>query len=239
MSKRRNSTPRDAASCFASSVLPTPVGSGEQEGADGLVGRAEAGARQPDGRRHRGDRVVLAEHEQLQIAVEGLQPLAVRRRHLARRDARHGGDDVLDVVACRRWSSVASGFTCAAAPASSMTSIALSGRKPVVDVLGRQLGRGAQRVVGVGDAVMLLVVPLEPVQDLVRLVDARLGDARSSGSGGRARDRARSAACSPGRSWRRCSAARRVASAGFSRFDASMRAAVRRARRRRRCGSRR
>src|SRR6185436_14691472 len=46
----------------------------------------------------------------------------------------------------------------------------------VVDMLGGELGRRTQRVVGVGDAVMLLVARLEALQDLVRLVDRRLGD---------------------------------------------------------------
>ena len=50
----------------------------------------------------------------------------------------------------------------------------LVGQEAVVDVLGGQLGGRAQRLVGVGDVVMLLVLRLEPAEDLVRLLDARL-----------------------------------------------------------------
>ena len=48
MSKRWNSLPRCRASCFASSVLPTPVGPGEQEAAGRVLGMAEPGARALD-----------------------------------------------------------------------------------------------------------------------------------------------------------------------------------------------
>src|SRR2546427_556273 len=50
----------------------------------------------------------------------------------------------------------------------------LVGQEAIVPVLGRQLGRGAQRPVGEADAVVALVVRLEAAQDGVRLLDARL-----------------------------------------------------------------
>ena len=57
-----------------------------------------------------------------------------------------------------------------AAPASSITSIALSGRVPVVDVARRELGRGGEGVGGVLDAVVRLEAALQAFQDLDRLV---------------------------------------------------------------------
>ena len=44
------------------------------------------------------DRLVLPEHDVLQIAVEVLQRVAVVGRHVLRRDARDLGDDLLDLV---------------------------------------------------------------------------------------------------------------------------------------------
>src|ERR1051326_1644520 len=43
MSKRRNSTPRAAASCFATSVFPTPVGPAKRNEPTGLSGRPGPG----------------------------------------------------------------------------------------------------------------------------------------------------------------------------------------------------
>ena len=52
------------------------------------------------------------------------------------------------------------------APTSSITSIALSGKKAVVDIFSGKLGRGSQRFVAVFDAVMLLVKFLEAFEYL-------------------------------------------------------------------------
>ena len=52
----------------------------------------------------------------------------------------------------------------------------LVGQLPVVDVPGGELGRGAQRIVGVLDAVMLLEARAQPLQDLDRLRHRRLDD---------------------------------------------------------------
>ena len=45
-----------------------------------------------------------------------------------------------------------------------------------MDVLGGEVGRGAQRAIRVGHVVMALVVRAEPAQDRVRLLDRRLAD---------------------------------------------------------------
>src|SRR5262249_60072392 len=52
----------------------------------------------------------------------------------------------------------------------------LVGQEAVVDVLGGQLGGRAQRLVRVADVVVLLVLRLQPAEDLVRLLDARLDE---------------------------------------------------------------
>ena len=74
------------------------------------------------------DRLVLAEHDVLEVAIERLERIAVVARHILGGDARDLGDDLLDF-------GLADGLFCfdfgrifCAAPASSITSIALSGR---------------------------------------------------------------------------------------------------------------
>ena len=168
---------------------------GEQERADRLVGRAEAGAREPDGRDDRGrPRASWPKTSSLRSRS------SVSRRSRSDVDTWRGG--IRAIVATTRSMSSASmvaasgrpGFTCAAAPASSMTSIALSGRKRSWTCFADSSAAAAQRVVGVGDAVVLLVLALQPAQDLDASPRRSARSARSSGSGGRARDRARSAA---------------------------------------------
>ena len=66
------------------------------------------------------------------------------------------------------------GFRRARAPASSTTSMALSGRWRSLMWRCGELRRGAQRVVGVGDAVVLLEARLQAEQDLDGLGDRRL-----------------------------------------------------------------
>ena len=70
----------------------------------------------------------------------------------------------------------------------------MSGSLPVVQVARRQLGRRAQRLVGVGDAVELLVLLAQAREDLDRLVDARLVDLDRAGSAARAPGPSRCAA---------------------------------------------
>ena len=104
-------------------------GAGEQEAADRLALVAQARARHLDRRGERLDGLVLAEDHQLEVALEVLQQVAVGGRDVLGRDARHARDDVLDLRAPRR-APRARPPACSRsrAPASSTTSIALSGR---------------------------------------------------------------------------------------------------------------
>src|SRR6185436_15086857 len=65
--------------------------------ANGLLRIAEARARHADRGYERIDRLVLAEHDVLEVAIEGLQRIAVIRRDVARGNARDLGDDLLDL----------------------------------------------------------------------------------------------------------------------------------------------
>ena len=61
--------------------------------------------------------------------------------------------------------------------ASSMRSIALSGRKRSADVAVGQHGGGVQGLVGDADAVVSLVAVAQALEDLLGLFDGRLVDA--------------------------------------------------------------
>jgi hypothetical protein len=114
---------------LATSVLPTPVGPEKQEGADRLVRLAQARARHLDRRGQRVDRLVLAEDHALQVAVEVLQLARSSSETRSWRDARDLGDDRPRPRPCVMvFLRLASGSMRCAAPASSITSIALSGR---------------------------------------------------------------------------------------------------------------
>jgi hypothetical protein len=71
---------RATASAFASSVF------------------LDAGAAAADGRRHRVDGLVLADHAPLQLRFELQQPRALAREHLRDGDARPTRHDVRDVL---------------------------------------------------------------------------------------------------------------------------------------------
>jgi hypothetical protein len=68
------------------------------------------------------------------------------------------------------------GSSCTAAPASSITSIALSGRKRSFTCLADRSAAARSGPVRVLHAVVALVVRLQAAQDRVRLLDARLAD---------------------------------------------------------------
>src|SRR5471032_1340606 len=149
---------------------------GEQEGADRLVGLAQAGARHLDGRGQRFDGRVLAEHHVAQVAVDGLQLAAVVLVDGLRRDAGDLGDDVLDL-------GLADGFLLlrfrqdALRRAGFVDDVdGLVGQVAVVDEAGRQFSRRRQRRLRVLDAVVLLEARLQAAQDLHGLLDGRLVD---------------------------------------------------------------
>ena len=100
----------------------------EQIAADRLLRIAQAGARQLDRRRQRLDRLVLAEHHRLEVAIEIAQHLLVAGIDRLDRDPRHLGDHFLDVFHAERLAPLGGhGLSICVAPTSSITSIALSG----------------------------------------------------------------------------------------------------------------
>ena len=150
-------------------------GAREQERAHGPPVVAEPRPRHLDGGCERADRAILAEDHELQIALEVLQHVAVGRGHGLRRDARDLRDDVLDQLdvddprlrGLRLQPAVRSGL---------IDDVdGLVGQMPIVDVLGRQLGSRAQRLVGIRDVVVLLEAALQAAQDLHGLFHRRLG----------------------------------------------------------------
>ena len=212
MSKRTNSTPSAIASCRVTSVLPTPVGPGEQEAADRLALVAEPGARHLDrrpparrsprpGRRSRASG----------CARRFAQHVAVRCRDVLRRDARDARDDVLDLRDGRPSARARpAGFRRRRAPASSIDVDRLVGQLAVVDVARGELGRGDQRLVGVAARRGApRSAACRPAQDLDRLGDRSARRRRSSGSAAPARGPSRRCRGIPGRWSSRCSAARR------------------------------
>ena len=70
----------------------------EQVAADRLLRLAQAGARQLDRRRQRLDRLVLAEHDALEVLLEIGEHLGVGLGDGLGRNARHGGDGRLDLL---------------------------------------------------------------------------------------------------------------------------------------------
>ena len=101
---------------------------GEQEAADRVAFVAEAGARHLDRGAQRIDRGILAEDDELEVALQVCEHLAVRGRHVLRRDARDARDHGLDVSDGHRRFALGGRLEPSEAPASSTTSIALSGR---------------------------------------------------------------------------------------------------------------
>ena len=168
--------PRMNASCFATSVLPTPVGPENRNAADRLLGLAEARPRHLDRRGERLDRRVLAEHDVLQVALDGGQLAAVVGRHVLRRDPRDLRDDLLDL-------DLADGLLALGRRQDALRGTGLVdhvdrlvGQVTVVDEARGELGRRGQRGGRILDAVVFLEARLEAAQDLHRLLDGRLVD---------------------------------------------------------------
>jgi hypothetical protein len=176
MSKRRNSTPIAIASCRVTSVLPTPVGTCEQEIAERLSLIAQARARHLDRRGERLDRAILSEDHELEIALEVLQHLAVRGGDALRRDARHPRHHLFDVA--HLDGVLALGERLQAQPRACFVDDVdrLVGQVALADVARGELGRGAHRIHGVDDAVVLLEAALQAQENLDGLLDRRLHD---------------------------------------------------------------
>ena len=87
-----------AASARASSVLPTPVGTEEEEGADGALGVLDAGPGADHRVGHRAHRLVLADDALVQLLLEPEELLHLPFHQLRDRDARPPRDDLGDVL---------------------------------------------------------------------------------------------------------------------------------------------
>ena len=97
-------------------------------------------------------------------------------------------------------------YTFTQAPASSITSIALSGRcRSLMNRAARSRGR-LQRLVGVAHPVVALVALAQPEQDPVGFLGRGLAAPRSSGTGARGPGPCRRTSGSPRAWWSRCSA---------------------------------
>ena len=151
-------------------------GSREQEVADRLLRVAQARACHLDRRGQGVDRLVLAEHHGLEVAVEVGERAAVVGRNASRRDARDLGDDLLDLGLADDFLLLRLGRDALRRAGFVDDVDCLVRQVTVVDVARRQLGGGRQRVGGVLDAMVGLEAGLQALQDLHRLVDRRLHD---------------------------------------------------------------
>ena len=82
----------------ASSVLPTPVGTEEEERADRPVGIGEAGSRPADGAGHRGDGLVLSDHALVEHVLHADELGGLTLHEAGHRDAGPLGHDLGDVL---------------------------------------------------------------------------------------------------------------------------------------------
>ncbi|MDT4809889.1 hypothetical protein FQZ97_427910 [compost metagenome] len=145
--------------------LADPGGTGEEEGADRLVRRLQPGPGQLDRGGQRFDGIALAEHGELEVALEIAQQLLVRRGDVLRRNARDLRHDVLDLGHLDALHALL--FRLQALVGAGLVDHVdgLVRHVAVVDVAGRQLRRRAQGFVAVLDAVMLLEARLEALED--------------------------------------------------------------------------
>ena len=122
------------------------------------------------------DRLVLAEHDSLQVALEMLERLLVVARYALRRDPRHGRDHRLDLLGGDRL--LALGRHDQHLHRADLVDHVdrLVGQLAVADVARRELDRGLDRVGRIFDAVMLLEGRAQAGEDLDRVLDRRLVD---------------------------------------------------------------
>ena len=151
-------------------------GTGEEEGADGLLLLPQAGAAHADGGGQGVDGRFLAEDHQFQIPVQVAQGLGIRGGDLLGRDAGDLGDDTLDVGNVDAFLAPRRGHELHMGTGLVDDVDGLVGQVAVVDVLGRQFRRGAEGRLGVADLVMFLEAGLEALEDQDRVLDAGLVD---------------------------------------------------------------
>ena len=125
---------------------------GEEEAAYGFVGQGEAGARHFDGGNQRVDGVFLTVNHVFQIAAEELQHLFVSCDTVFSGIPCNFGNDGFDLRFADDFFLFGFGQNRCAAPASSITSMALSGRN-VVDVAGGSSDGGFERTLRIAHLV--------------------------------------------------------------------------------------
>ena len=176
MSKRMNSMPSTEASCLATSVLPTPVGPANRKEPTGFSGWPRPAR----------DSLIADASAWIASSCPKTESFrsrsSVSSRSRSEIDTLRGGILAIVATTCSmslvrtiflRWPA---GCICTMAPASSMTSMALSGRWRSLMYFADSSAAARKRAAGVGHAVVLLVVRLQPLEDLVRLLGAGLRD---------------------------------------------------------------
>ena len=137
----------------------------EQEGANRLVWLAQAGARHLDGRGQHFQRLVLTENHALEVTLQGLQLAAVVIRDIRRGNARHLGNDFLNLGAAHHCLAIGLGLNALGCARFVNHVNGLVRQVTVVDVLGRQLCCCFQRFCGIADAVVLFKARLQTLED--------------------------------------------------------------------------
>ncbi len=94
----RSSSNRNSASALQSSVLPTPVGSQEDERADRPIAVLQAGARAANGVGDRLDRLVLVDHPLVDLGLHPQEFFAFALQHPRHGDSGPQADDAGDVL---------------------------------------------------------------------------------------------------------------------------------------------
>ena len=146
----------------------------EQEGADRLVRRLEAGTRQLDRGCQRVDGSVLTEYGELEVTFQITQQLLVGAGHVLRRNPRDLGNDILDL--CYLDTRHALFFRLQTLVGAGLVDDVdgLVRHVPIIDVARSQLSRCTQGFVTVFDVVMLLEARLEPLENADGVLYRRL-----------------------------------------------------------------
>ena len=138
----------------------------EQEAADRLALIAEPGARHLDGGGQRLDGLVLPVDDELEIAFEIAQHVLVGDRNALGGNARHARHHVFDVFDLDRGLALVHRLQPQARAGLVHDVDGLVGHVPLIDVARGQLRGGADRVVRIRDAVVLLEARLQAHQDI-------------------------------------------------------------------------
>eukprot|EP00043_Microstomoeca_roanoka_P023687 m.259125 g.259125 ORF g.259125 m.259125 type:complete len:631 (-) comp34017_c0_seq1:207-2099(-) len=146
---------------------------GEQVVADRLFGLAQTGPGQLDGRAELFDGRILTEDHAFERRFQIAQHLGVVLGHAFRRDAGDLGDHGLDFLG-RHGFPALGGCQKMLRRARFVDHVdRLVGQLAVVDIARGQFDRGADRIIGVAQVVVLFEIGLQTHQDLHRVLDRR------------------------------------------------------------------